>query len=80
MSNNSNLHLVLIKGDDPTKAWAMFECFVKSTGGNDVNVNNDRDFFDQWKTLNLGDGVLFTRSAYGPAGVMTPKVVKITEQ
>ena len=80
MSNNNGLlHLLLRSGDDPVKAWGMFAEFVKSTGGNDVNINDDRGLFHLWENLDPRGDVLFTRSAYGPNGVMTATVVKITD-
>ena len=78
MSKSSGLHLVLVRGDDPSKAWHLFDQFVKTTGGNDVDVNNFRDLFHKWEKLDSGNGVLFTRSAYGEGGEMSAKVVKIT--
>ena len=72
-TDDPRLNMYLQRGEKPEDAWVKFAAFVKGAGGNDVNINNDRDFFDQWKTsLNLNeDGVRFERSSYGPNGVMT---------
>ena len=80
--SNPQLHLVLLKDDNPEEAWTSFEKFVKDTGGNDVNLNDERDFFDQWEDgLKPGeDGVLFTRSSRGTDGEMTAKVIKIARE
>ena len=77
--DDRQIHLVLLKGDDPGKALTMFERFVKDTGGNGQIVNDERDLFDQWKKdLKDGeDGVCFTRPQ-GTDGLMTAQVLKIT--
>ena len=76
--SNSGLRLVLVSGDNPMRAWPLFVTFVKTTGGDDVDVNNFRDLFHKWQKLDSGGGVLFTRSAYGKGGEMSAKVVDIT--
>lgn len=75
-------YLFLLRGEDPGKALERFKEFVKSTGGNDANVNNDLDLFYQWRdSLNpVEDGVLFTRSSHGPNGEMTAKVLTPTRE
>ena len=64
MTNNDN-YLFLRKGDDPMRAIEKFAKFVDDTGGNDADLNNARDLFDQWKELTDDDGVLFTAGRYG---------------
>ena len=79
---HNDLHLFLKRGEDEVEAWKTFENFVKNTGGTGENVNNDRDFFDQWKSeLQNGEtGVRFERSSRGPNGIMTAYAVSNTSE
>lgn len=77
-NNDPRPHLLLLRGEDPVRAATKFTNFVTGTGGNEVNVKDDQDLFDQWQNLKTGDGVLFTRSSHDAKGVMTATVVKIT--
>lgn len=81
MANNvPQLFLFLRKGENETEALTKFVAFVKGTGGAEANVNADRDLFDQWRRdLNPDEvGVFFTRSSFGPSGVMAAKVITIS--
>lgn len=66
--------LVLLKGSDKMEALKQFEAFVIGTGGDQATVNSDIDFFYQWKDLQEGEGVLFTRQS-GNDGVMRAFVI-----
>ena len=66
--------LVLLKGSDKLEALKQFEAFVIGTGGDQETVNRDIDFFYQWRDLQQGEGVLFTRQS-GKYGVMKAFVI-----
>ena len=50
-NDDPRLNMYLQKGEKPEHAWVRFVAFVEGAGGNGVNINNDRDFFDSGKPL-----------------------------
>ena len=62
MARNDNNPLLLLRTVSQGDAWSRFEKFVKDSGGDDVNLNNVRCIFEEWKNLKVDEhAVCLTR-------------------